>query len=261
MINLRPSRPRVNQIYNMDCVEGMRLLPTNSVDIVVTSPPYNMNLRINQGKYCKRTQSKTDLSTKYIHFSDDLTMDEYFDFIDKSLSEMLRVSSLVFMNVQFLTGNKRALFEIIGKYKDLLKEIIVWDKITSEPAIGERVLNSRFEVILVFDKENAISRQFDKAEFERGTLENLWQIKRGKSQVKGHFATFPELLADTILLNFTEKDDIVLDPFMGTGTTALSCIKHNRKFMGFEINEAYHKASIKRIQNAQKQITIEELLG
>lgn len=72
----------------------------------------------------------------------------------------------------------------MGDFNEHLKEVIIWDKVTAQPAIGQGILNSRFEVVLVFDRENAISRYFNKRNFERGMLENLWQIRRGKKFLK-----------------------------------------------------------------------------
>lgn len=83
-----------------NCLEKLKELPDNSIDCVVTSPPYNMNLRIRNGKYCSR-QIVKELSTKYEGYDDNLPMDEYFEFNRKVITELLRVSDLVFYNVQF----------------------------------------------------------------------------------------------------------------------------------------------------------------
>ncbi len=229
-----------------DCLVHMNSIPDDSVDIVFTSPPYNMNLRIRNGKYCSR-QIVKEISTKYTNFSDNLPMEDYKDFNKRVIDECLRVSSLVFYNVQFLTGNKVALFSLIGDYSMVLKEVIVWDKVNAQPAIGESVLNSQFEVILVFDKRNAISRRFNNGNFKRGTLSNLWSIKRGKKPVKTHGAVFPIELAEKIITNFSKPGDVVLDPFMGTGTTGVVCRDTGRDFIGIELDKAYYDIATHRI--------------
>ncbi len=135
-----------------------------------------------------------------------------------------------------------------GYFSENIKEFIIWDKINAEPAIGNGVLNSRFEVIIVFSsKENAITRQFKNANFCRGTLQNLWQIKRGKKIDGSHGAVFPLDLAETIVKNFSNEGDAVLDPFMGTGTTGVACKKYNRNFIGIEVDKNYFDISNKRI--------------
>ena len=242
----------LNLIYNEDCLEGMKRMPDKSVDLVFTSPPYNMNLRIRNGKYCSR-QIVKEISTKYKNFDDNLPMEEYYEFNKKVIGELLRVSDLVFYNVQFLTGNKRALFKLIGEFNEKLKEIIVWDKINAQPAIGHNVMNSQFEVILVFDDNNSISRSFKQANFERGTLSNVWGIKRGKKYSANHGATFPVELAEKVITNFCVEGGVVLDPFMGLGTTAISALNTDRKFIGFELDKEYCDIALERIKNHNKE--------
>ena len=122
---------RLNTIHNEDCLEGMKRMPDKSVDLVFTSPPYNMNLRIRNGKYCSR-QIVKEISTKYENFDDNLPMEEYYAFNKKAISELLRVSDLVFYNVQFLTGNKRALFKLIGEFNEKLKVLREQKEYTQE---------------------------------------------------------------------------------------------------------------------------------
>jgi len=169
------------QLIHGDCLEKMKDIPEGSIDLCVTSPPYNMNLRIRKGKHCSR-QIVKELSTKYENFSDNLTMEELYCFNEKVILELLRVSKLSFYNIQFLTGNKSAFFKLIGRFSENIKEFIIWDKVNAEPAIGSGVLNSRFEVLLVLSsKEDALSRSFKQSTWERGTLQNLWSIRRGKN--------------------------------------------------------------------------------
>lgn len=188
-----------------------------------------------------------ELSTKYTNFSDNLSMAEYYSFNMRVINELLRISPLVFYNVQFLTGNKPALFKLIGEFSDKLKEVIVWDKTTAQPAIGEGVLNSQFEILLVFSRDDAVTRQFKNTNFNRGTLSNVWQIKRGKKVNKDHGAVFPLELADKVINNFTQVGGVVLDPFMGTGTTGVSCKTNGRNFIGIEVDNDYFTFARNRI--------------
>lgn len=221
-------------------------MDSNTVNTVITSPPYNMNLRVRNGKYCSR-QIVKELTTKYENFKDNLPMDDYFEFNRSVIEECLRVSKQVFYNVQFLTGNKRALFKLMGHFNEKLKEVIIWDKVNAQPAIGENILNSQYEVILCLDNEDSITRAFKTAKFKRGTLSNVWKIKRGKKEFKNHGAQFPLELVETIVKNFTNENDIILDPFMGTGTTGVVCKMLGRKFTGIELDENYYRISKERI--------------
>lgn len=119
--------------------------------------------------------------------------------------------------------------------------------------MGEGILNRQTELILVFDKNNAISRQFEKRNFERGTLNDIWLIKRGakSKELKNHSAVFPEALVEKILINFSNEGDVVYDPFAGSGTTGVVAKKLNRKFIGSEILKEYADLARKRIQDVK----------
>ena len=107
----------INRVYNEPCLETMKRMPNDLVDLVITSPPYNMNLRIRNGKYCSRQVVK-EFSTKYANFSDNLPIDEFYELHSTVLRELLRVSKIVFYNIQIVTGSKRAFFKIIGEFSD-----------------------------------------------------------------------------------------------------------------------------------------------
>lgn len=177
-----------------------------------------------------------------------LPIEEYFEHHLSVLKELLRVSKVVFYNIQIVTGSKRPIFKIMGELNEFLKDIVIWDKGHGQPAMAERVLNRRTELILIFDKENAISRQFENANFKRGTLDDIWMIKRGKKISAEHGAVFPEELVYTILNNFSNEGDIVYDPFMGAGTTAVVAAKMKRKYIGSELSEEYIKVAENRIK-------------
>jgi len=246
---------QLNTIYEESCLETLNRMKDNSVGLVITSPPYNMNLRINKGRYTSR-QIVKEISTKYTEFSDNIPIDEYYAFHTKVLKELIRVSDLVFYNIQIVTGSKRSVFKMIGEFSNLLKDIIVWDKGNGQPAMQKQVLNKRSELILVFEKDYPISRQFMKRGFfPRGTLEDLWEIPRERINSNGeHGAVFPQELVRKILVNFSLENDIVYDPFMGTGTTAVVASKLNRKYIGSEISKKYIEIANNRLKNIQLEI-------
>nr|DAR95665.1 MAG TPA: adenine-specific methyltransferase [Caudoviricetes sp.] len=223
----------INKIFNESCLNTLARLSDDSVDLVITSPPYNMNLRIRNGEYCSRQITK-EFSTKY-------------EFHANVLRELLRVSPMVFYNVQIVTGSKRAIFKLLGDFSEYVKDIIIWDKVNAQPAMGEGVLNRQSELIIVFDKNNAISRKFNYCNFARGTLNDVWQIKRGKKVAGSHGATFPEELVEKILANFSREGDVVYDPFIGTGTTAVVAKRMGRRYIGSELLPHYAELANKRV--------------
>ena len=240
------------KLINDDCLDYMQTMEDNSVDLTFTSPPYNMNLSVNaKNQYIQKKDKAHEFRNKYTNDADNMTMEKYYKFTKTVLDSLLRVSNIVFYNIQFLTGNKRALFRIMGDYNEYLKEVIVWDKSWAAPAMNNGVLNSRYELILIFTKHNAIKRTFDKYNFDRGTLSNVWQVKRQTSKLKGHGAVFSEDLCKLIIENFTHEKDVLFDPFMGSGTLGVVAKQTNRNFIGIERDKEYYDFAVDRINNTQ----------
>ena len=104
---------RKNTIFNQDCLKTMKRMEDSSIDLVVTSPPYNMNLRISNGKYHSRQVTK-ELTTKYSDFSDNLPIEEFYKLHLQILKELIRVSDLVFKQHSNRYGFKKSFFKIIG---------------------------------------------------------------------------------------------------------------------------------------------------
>jgi len=234
----------LNKIYNEDCLILMSQMPDDYCDLIVTSPPYNFN-----------GNNRYSLGTKYNNtFKDNLSQEQYFDWSVKVITECMRVSKLVCWNIQMISGNKEALLKYIGYFHKEIREILIWDKIYSEPAISEKVLNSEFEFILLFDK-NGGGRRIEQAEFERGTVANVIRLNKNNAKKKhyNHFAVFPDSLPKKLIHYYSKKGDVIFDPFLGTGTTCLEAIKYDRKFIGCELVKEYFDIAQQRINNELSQ--------
>lgn len=200
----------VDNIYNMDCLAGMKQMEADSVDAVITSPPYNFGLRLHTGKYTKWTPGETFGYTglpanRYDNrVNDALSMDDYYAWQCQCIDEMLRVTKgLVFYNIMMITGNKVAFLKLLGHYADRIREIMVWDKMSAEPAMHDGVLNRMFEFVVVFDKNDCKGCQLPVMNASRGTLSNVLRI--GKNKITKHRAAFPLLLPQTIIHYFTNS--------------------------------------------------------
>lgn len=136
----------LNKIYNEDCLETLSRIPDDYIDLVITSPPYNMNLRIRNGEYTSR-QIVKEFSSKYDGFDDNLPIDDFYKHHSQIIKELLRTSNLIFYVIQIVTGSKRAFFKIIGDFNENLKDIIIWDKGVAQPAMQKQVLNRQSEII------------------------------------------------------------------------------------------------------------------
>ena len=243
-----------NKVYLGDCSDLIKRIKPKSVDLIFTSPPYNMNLRIKYGQYLSRQLGENSFANKYEGYTDNLSMKDYCNWSVSVLEECLRVSKLTFYNVQMITGNKPALFKTLGYFSDRIKELIIWDKGHGQPAMQEGILNSRFEILLVLSDSDAISRNFNPSFFNRGELDNLWNINRGHNKYQTHGAVFPIELAKKVISNFTRENDIVLDIFGGTGTTGVAAMELNRRFILFEKHKPYYDISVKRLQDTMEKL-------
>ena len=235
-----------NRIYNENCIDTLRRMPDKFVDLVVTSPPYNMRTRIRNGEYTTREKSE-HFSKKYRHFGDDLPIDEFYSFHSNVLIELLRVAKIVCYNFQIVTGSKEAFFKIIGDFNRDIKDIIIWDKGNGQPAMHGMVLNSCYEMILILEDDKRAGRVIQNAKFNRGEMNNILRIGRGEKVVDGHSAVFPEQLAGELIKAFSNEGDLVYDPFGGSGTTAKMAHLLNRKWILSEISQEYCEIAEKRI--------------
>ena len=119
----------------------------------------------------------------------------------------------------------------------------------------KQVLNRRSELLLVFDSDYPISRQFrNNGYFDRGTLDDVWEIPRQRKDIKTHTASFPEQLVEKILENFSEEGQVVYDPFMGTGTTAIVAARMNRYYIGSEISSEYCELANSKLSEIERSI-------
>ncbi len=235
-----------NTVLHGDCLDLMKDIPDKSIDLVFTSPPYNMRLRIRNGKYTTREKSE-HFSKKYKHFSDDLPINEFYDFHSKCLDEMLRVSKVVVYNIQLVTGSKEAFLQIIGDYAEYIKDIIIWDKGFGQPAMHEKVLNSAYEMLLILEDDKKCGRVIQNSTFKRGEMQNILRIGRGKRISDVHSAIFPVELAEKIINNFSNVSNTVLDPFAGSGTTGIAARNLGRNYILIEKEQEYVDIINKRL--------------
>ena len=235
----------------MDCRDGIKLLKNEGIfiDHVITSPPYNLQSVVKAGSNALGRRRKID-------YKDNMTEDEYFDFISGVITGLLDITKkYIFFNIQPVSGNKRAVWRLFGLFGKYIKEVIIWKKTRYPPAVNTSVLSHNYEFIIVFDKQHPEKRSFDGIDFGRtGKMATCWEGEQNDLFYKDSFnvdglgAIFQRWLPTKIIENFTKKDEIILDPFSGAGTTALVAKELGRRYIGFEISETNVKISKKRVE-------------
>jgi DNA modification methylase len=227
-----------------------RLMGGCRADISFTSPPYNA------GDSASLTGNTHMTECKYQSGDDNLS--DYDELLVGTTDNMLMFSRWAFINLQMLSNNKQIICEWLNNYRDVLCDIAIWCKTSTAPAMAEKVMNSQFEFIFIFSKENN-SRAIGTKIF-RGTVSNVYEgsAQRKNEYADVHSATFPIEFVSHFIRNFTNKGDVVLDVFGGTGTTMSACEQLGRRCYMSEIDPVYCDVIIERWENltGQKAVLI-----
>lgn len=239
----------INKIYNEDCLETLKKMPDSFLDLIVTSPPYNksswsMNQNANNGF---KTKSR---NIKYGEFEDNLQPYEYEKQQRELLSECIRVikptGSIFYNHIDIL--HKHNTIHPKYVYDFPIKQIIIWNR-KNTPKLDLSYFYPINEYIFWIKKSKDCIPKFyrDRATFKK----NIWDIS--PETENEHPAPFPLVLAGNCIMSCTDENDLVYDPYMGSGTTALASIKYKRKYIGSELNEEYVKNAENRIKNYNTQ--------
>jgi DNA modification methylase len=224
--------------------ESMSEIEDESVDLVVTSPPYNIGI-----KYGNKTAKGSVVESKSIKYQDNLPEDEYQSWQIKILNECYRVlkkDGSMFYNHKIRTKNNCIShpLEWIQKSDFNCRQIITWDRTNSPNQDTCRYVPTT-ELIFWLCKtsKNPRFKRLSNVLFKT----DVWRFAPKKQ--KGHPAPFPIELPDNIIPSVSQGERItVLDPFMGSGTTAISAIKNGCDYIGFELLEQYVDIANKNIE-------------
>lgn len=227
-----------------DCLELMSQIESNSIDTIVTSPPYNKKGL--SGKVKPGNQVWKKFNIDYESYDDNLSEDDYANWMIQLLNEMKRIikpDGSIFFNHKPRRHNNQVFLptDFISKSDLKLYQLIIWNRLSS-PNIRKDVLLPCTEHIywLTKGKPKTFKDKLDKS-FQS----EVWTISPDKNTK--HPAPFPEKLVENCLLLTTQENDLVLDPFLGSGTTGVVSKKLNRSFIGFEIDENYLTISKERL--------------
>ncbi|MCQ2310202.1 MAG: hypothetical protein MJZ64_00405 [Paludibacteraceae bacterium] len=234
----------LNKIYNMDCLEGMRMLPDKCVDLVVTDPPYEFKDTTGGGTF--GTCRGKSASKKGRTYHAELTPIS-FGISDDILKEMLRVCKKP--NI-YLFCNKDQVPQYLnfGISNGLNFDILTWHKTDPTPMCGNKYLSDT-EYIIFLRKGASVYGTYEtkKKYFIQPSIsadiKELWH----------HPTIKPLNIIETLLINSSQEGEVVLDPFIGSGTTAVAAIKQKRNYIGYELNPDYFHICEKRVA-AQKTI-------
>ena len=243
----------LNTIIDSSC-ENMKDIPNNSLHLMITSPPYNVSKE----------------------YDNDLSLNEYLNLLKNCFTETYRVlvdGGRACINIANI--GRKPYIPLSDYVSKIMIEIgfnmrgeIIWNKSAgagistawgSFQSASNPILRDVHEYILIFSKGN-YKRERDKEEKELRKdnitkeefiewTKSVWTMNTESAKRIGHPAPFPEELPNRLIKLFSFTNDIVIDPFMGSGTTAIAAIKNNRNFVGYEINKEYINLANNRILN------------
>lgn len=233
-----------NKIIKGDCIEVMKDIPDGSVDLIVTSPPYNLGINKTFGKHItkkwkgKWNNSKLQ-STGYDSHNDYMPEDEYIAWQKKVLAECFRVikdTGAIFYNQKWRV--KLGIWQMRPEIVEGLpvRQIIIWQK-AGGINFNEGYYLPTYEPIYIIAKPKfklapKVNRKGD-----------VWSITPDRKS--WHPAAFPIELATQCIQSTT--GDLILDPFIGSGTTAVAAKQLGKKYIGIDISEDYCKKAEQRI--------------
>lgn len=239
---------KLNEVYCGDCIEIMKQIPDDTVDLILTSPPYNVGI-------------------KYDNYDDNLPIENYWNWCREWLKEFYRVLKpdgrcaivhyLCYGNKYYRCSPIAMLDNIQRDIGFKLHAIVVWEDATlhkltawgSWLSASAPYINTPYEGILIsykerWKKDRKGQSTITKDEFIE-CCRGVWKIQPKSS--KEHPAIFPEELAYKVINLLTYKDDIVLDPFCGIGTTLLVARYSGRNYIGIDISQKYVDITKKRL--------------
>ena len=250
------------ELIQGDCLEKMKDIPDGSVDMVLTSPPYD-NLR----KYGGYTFNFKETARELVRVVKDGSVIVWV------------ISDSVVDGSESGTSFKQAL-----SFKELglrLYDTMIWRKPNPMPHINRNIYTPSFEYMFVFSKgkpettnilreptkyagkvlkthttnPESIRRQNkDKPTKDTKIRPNVWEYVVAGTNY-GHPAVFPLELAHDHIISWSNEGDTILDPFMGSGTTGVACKKLNRNFIGIELDSEYFKIAKERIENVPESLS------
>lgn len=224
----------LNKIYNCDCMEDMDALPDHSVDLILTDIPY--------GNVTKNGEERARYSGQLRKIDKGAADEVTFDLID-FLDECYRLTK---GTIYIFCGKEQVsdVFSYFSSKKDGMTRQCIWHKTNPSPSNGQHMWLDSIENCVFFKKRKQTYNQHCK--------HNVWDFPIGRS--KRHPTEKPLKLFEYLIESSTNEGDIVLDPCIGSGTTAEACINLNRKYIGYEINREYWEIGQERINQIKGKV-------
>lgn len=245
------------KLYLGDCLDVLPEIEADSMDMIITSPPYNVGVDYG-GKGFEEDKKPIDVYRDWI------------DKVNRALFRVLKVGGRYCLEIG--SSGRDFPLEYFWQHSayscgfSLYSEVVIPHRKSNPTAWGSYLKADNvftipnFHALYIFYKEDRTKRNgnttITKDEFVEWTR-GVWNINYAIGKIKEHPATFPVELPHRCIRLFGHDNDLILDPFMGTGTTGIACIKSKRDFIGIEIDPTYYSIAEKRIAVDKMQLRME----
>lgn len=223
----------------MDCMEGIKLLDDNSIDLVVIDPPYKLNLN-----KVRKTNTFNNYANELLELKDGFDL----KVLDLLIQKMKKINIYIYCS-------KRQVKELLDYFmsKGCNYELLTWHKVNPSPLTNNNYLPDT--EYIVFARERGVRLNGNYHTKRKYYISGTNQIDKKKYK---HPTIKPLPLIENHIENSSNPNDVVLDCFAGSGTTLVGAINKGRRFIGFEINEEYFKIAEKRIKETLEKKAGEE---
>ncbi len=242
----------LNKVWEGDCRVLLKDIPDNSIDLIVTDPPFFIS---QEGKVIGRKGvdgQNMDIKLDFGKWDKFADQDEFFKFTESWFKECVRVMKPKAWIYVFFDKHKIGYFDLIlaPKYDMKAKNVFIWCK--TNPGISYRKVNwvSGTEFIWVGSKGESKMKHYLKQSEMMSYMITPNKSSYGQTT---HPTEKPEKLIHRLVITGSNEGDLVLDPFMGSGTTGAVCEKLKRKWIGCERDEGYIKIAKERIETIKNQ--------
>lgn len=258
----------LNRIYCSDCVELMKKMDDNSIDLTITSPPYDDLRNYNGYSFnCENVAKELYRITKKGGIVVWVVGDKIIKG-NKTLTSFKH--ALIFQQVGFnvhdtmIYKKKNTPFMRSNAYTNCFEFMFIFSKGSPKTfnPLKDKTVRSGEEMLVCNKKADGINKKVLGKLNKEKTRNNIWEYAVGLGGTTNdrvafkHPAIFPEKLAEDHILSWSQENDIVFDPMCGSGTTCKMAILNNRNYIGCDISHEYVSIAEERIKNSSKQLQI-----
>lgn len=237
----------IDNIYNIDCMEGMLELPDASVDLIVSDPPYEFKDTTGAGAFgtCRGKSAKKKGRTYHAALAPISK-----GIADEVIEQMCRVCKIPNIYL-FCNKDQMPQFLNFAVSHKLNYDILAWHKPNPVPTCGNKYLSDTEYILFMRGKGARVYGSYE--------TKRKWFVQKtniADKKIWGHPTIKPLNIIETLIENSSLVGDVVLDPYLGSGTTAVACMHKQRHYIGFEIVDGYYKIACERIRQEQQQLTL-----